>query len=168
MAYLTAAVRARPNLAIRADAEVDSVVIEGTRAVGVTLVDGEGLSGGRDHPGCGHVRQPRHPHAIRHRAVPASSDGGITTIADLPVSHRLQDQPFFYNVYALTRDANAMTPAAGAIIGRARRPRSLAISTCTLGHASHRPAGEPDRRRDRPRLRHDVAEVDRPAAPVEP
>jgi choline dehydrogenase len=32
------------------------------------------------------------------------------------VGNRLQDQPFFYNVYALEREANAMTPAAGAII----------------------------------------------------
>ena len=46
MAYLTAAVRARTNLAIREDAQVDGVVIEGTRAVGVKLVDGEVLSAG--------------------------------------------------------------------------------------------------------------------------
>jgi hypothetical protein len=32
------------------------------------------------------------------------------------VGNRLQEQPFFYNVYALEREANAMTPAAGAII----------------------------------------------------
>src|SRR5260370_19639819 len=46
MAYLTAAVRARSNLAIRGDAEVDGVVIEGKRAVCVKLVDGEVLSAG--------------------------------------------------------------------------------------------------------------------------
>ncbi|MEA2770817.1 MAG: choline dehydrogenase, partial [Acetobacteraceae bacterium] len=43
MAYLTSAVRARPNLAIRGDADVDNVVIEGKRALGVKLVDGEVL-----------------------------------------------------------------------------------------------------------------------------
>jgi choline dehydrogenase len=36
--------------------------------------------------------------------------------ANLPVGNRLQDQPFFHNVYALKREAKAMTPAAGAII----------------------------------------------------
>src|ERR1700738_4077057 len=46
IAYLTAAVRARPNLAIRGDAEVDAVVLEGKRAVGVTLVCGEVVSSG--------------------------------------------------------------------------------------------------------------------------
>src|SRR5258708_1229609 len=40
------AVRARSNLAIRGDAEVDGVVIEGKRAVGVKLVDGEVLLAG--------------------------------------------------------------------------------------------------------------------------
>jgi choline dehydrogenase len=46
MAYLTTAVRARPNLAIRSDAEVDHVVIEGNRAVGVKLVNGEVVPAG--------------------------------------------------------------------------------------------------------------------------
>jgi choline dehydrogenase len=41
---------------------------------------------------------------------------GITTIADLPVGDRLQDHPFFYNVYALKPEVKAMTPAAGAIV----------------------------------------------------
>src|ERR1700736_3475916 len=43
IAYLTAAVRARPNLTIRGDAEVDRVVVEGNRAVGVKFVDGKVL-----------------------------------------------------------------------------------------------------------------------------
>ncbi len=41
---------------------------------------------------------------------------GIATIADLPVGERLKDHPFFFNVYALKREANAMKPAAGAIV----------------------------------------------------
>jgi hypothetical protein len=32
----------------------------------------------------------------------------ICLIADLPVGNRLQDQPFFFNVYALKREANEM------------------------------------------------------------
>jgi choline dehydrogenase len=116
MAYLTAAVRARPNLAIRGDAEVDSVVIEGTRAVGVTLVDGEVLSAGEVILAAGTFGSP----AILMRSgigpSPHLSARGITTIGNLPVGNRLQDHPVFYNVYALKREANAMTPAAGAII----------------------------------------------------
>jgi choline dehydrogenase-like flavoprotein len=46
IAYLTAAVRARPNLTIRGDAEVHRIVIEGKRAVGARLVDGEVLPAG--------------------------------------------------------------------------------------------------------------------------
>jgi choline dehydrogenase len=37
IAYLTAAVRVRSNLTIRGEAEVDRIVIEGKRAVGVNL-----------------------------------------------------------------------------------------------------------------------------------
>jgi choline dehydrogenase len=116
MAYLTAAVRARPNLTIRGDAEVDSVVIDGKRAVGVTLVGGEVLPAGEVILAAGTFGSP----AILMRSgigsSPHLSARGITTIANLPVGHRLQDHPVFYNVYALTREANAMKPAAGAII----------------------------------------------------
>jgi choline dehydrogenase len=41
---------------------------------------------------------------------------GVATIADLPVGERLKDHPFFFNVYALKREASAMKPAAGALI----------------------------------------------------
>jgi choline dehydrogenase len=116
MAYLTAAVRARPNLAIRADAEVDSVVIEGRRAVGVKLVAGAVLSAGEVILAAGTFGSPAI--LLRSGIGPSQhlSELGIATIANLPVGNRLQDQPFFYNVYALKREANAMTPAAGAII----------------------------------------------------
>ena len=116
MAYLTAAVRARPNLAIRGDAEVDGVVIEGKRAVGVKLVDGEVLSAGVVILAAGTFGSP----AILLRSGIGPSQHlqelGITTIADLPVGNRLKDHPFFFNVYALKREANAMKPAAGAIV----------------------------------------------------
>jgi choline dehydrogenase len=116
MAYLTAAVRARPNLAIRGDAEVDSVVIESKRIVGVKLVDGDVLSAGEVILAAGTFGSPAI--LMRSGIGPAGhlSDLGIPTIANLPVGNRLQDQPFFYNVYALKREANAMTPAAGAIV----------------------------------------------------
>ena len=116
MAYLTAAVRAHPNLAIRGDAEVDGVVIEGKRAVGVKLVDGEVLSAREVILAAGTFGSPAI--LLRSGIGPSQhlSELGSATIANLPVGNRLQDQPFFYNVYALKREANAMTPAAGAII----------------------------------------------------
>jgi len=116
MAYLTAAVRTRPNLAIRGGAEVDSVVIENQRAVGVKLVDGEVISAGDVILAAGMFGSPAI--LLRSGIGPSQhlSDVGIATIADLPVGNRLQDHPFFYNVYALKREANAMKPAAGAII----------------------------------------------------
>jgi choline dehydrogenase len=116
MAYLTAAVRARPNLAFRADTEVDSVVFESKRAVGVKLVDGEVLSAGEVILAAGVFGSPAI--LLRSGIGPSEhlSELGIITIVDLPVGNRLQDQPFFYNVYALKREANAMKPAAGAII----------------------------------------------------
>ena len=39
-------------------------------------------------------------------------------VADLPVGQRLQDQPFYYNAYALKRDALDMRPAVGALLWR--------------------------------------------------
>jgi len=116
MAYLTDAVRARPNLTIRGDAEVDGVVIEGKRAVGVKLVDGEVIPGGDIILAAGTFGSA----AILMRSGIGPSQHlqelGIATISDLPVGNRLQDQPFFYNVYALKREVNAMKPAAGAIV----------------------------------------------------
>jgi choline dehydrogenase len=116
MAYLTDAVRARPNLTIRGDAEVDSVVMEGKRAVGVKLVNGEVVPAGEVILGGGAFGSPAI--LMRSGIGPSQhlSELGIATIADLPVGDRLQDHPFFYNVYALKREANAMKPAAGAII----------------------------------------------------
>ena len=116
MAYLTAAVRARPNLGIRGGSEVDHVVIKDKRAFGVKLVDGEILSAGEIILAAGTFGSP----AILMRSGIGPSQHlkelGIATIADLPVGDRLQDQPFFFNVYALKREANAMRPAAGAIV----------------------------------------------------
>jgi choline dehydrogenase-like flavoprotein len=41
---------------------------------------------------------------------------GIGTIADLPVGQHLQDQPIFYNAYALSNNALQMSPAVGALL----------------------------------------------------
>jgi choline dehydrogenase len=116
MAYLTAAVRLRPNLTIRSDAEVDRVVFDGKRAIGVRLVTGEVVPTGEVILAGGAFGSPAI--LMRSGIGPARhlSELGITTLADLPVGDRLQDQPFFYNVYALRREASAMKPAAGALV----------------------------------------------------
>lgn len=92
MAYFTAAVRARANLAIRGDAEVDCVVTEGKRAVGVKLVDGEVLSAGEVILAAGTFGSPAI--LLRSGIGPSQhlSELGIATIANLPVGNRLQDQ----------------------------------------------------------------------------
>jgi choline dehydrogenase-like flavoprotein len=41
---------------------------------------------------------------------------GIHVVADLPVGRHLQDQPFYYNAYALKPDALDMRPAVGALV----------------------------------------------------
>src|SRR6201999_992467 len=41
---------------------------------------------------------------------------GIEVIADLPVGQHLQDQPFYYNAYALKPDALDMRPSVGALL----------------------------------------------------
>src|SRR5882762_3310940 len=116
MAYLTNAVRARPNLTIRGDAEVDRVVIEGKHAVGMKLVGGDVIAAGEIILAAGTFGSP----AILMRSGIGPSqhlqDLGIATIVDLPVGERLKDHPFFFNVYALKREVNAMKPAAGALV----------------------------------------------------
>ena len=116
IAYLTAAVRARPNLVIRAGAEIDSVVIDGRRATGVKLATGEVVAAGEVILSAGTFGSPAI--LMRSGIGPKAhlSDLGIAIIADLPVGERLKDHPFFYNVYALKRAANAMRPAAGSLI----------------------------------------------------
>ncbi|MDW3682123.1 GMC family oxidoreductase N-terminal domain-containing protein [Cupriavidus sp. CV2] len=116
MAYLTDNIRARRNLTIRGNAEVDKVVIRDMHAVGLKLVSRETISGGEIILSAGTLGSP----AILMRSGVGPSghlkEMGIATVADLPVGERLQDQPFFYNVYALKPGAKAMAPASGALV----------------------------------------------------
>jgi len=116
MAYLSAEVRARPNLTIRGGAEVDRVLIEHGRAVGVRLLDGDTVRAGDVILSAGAIGSPAI--LLRSGVGPQRhlSEMDIATVADLPVGERLQEHPFFYNVYALKASALAMTPAAGAIV----------------------------------------------------
>ena len=157
MAYLNEAVRARPNLVIRGDAEADRVVFEGKRAVGVRLVNGELVSTPEVILSAGAFGSPAI--LMRSGIGPTThlTSLGIATIADLPVGDRLQDHPFFYNVYALKPDAKAMTPAAGAIVWtRSARAAPGDLDLQIIGDALYRTEREPDRWRDRPRLRGDT------------
>lgn len=115
MAYLSASVRARPNLTIRGHAEADRIVTERGRAVGVVLVGGEMVAAGEVILSAGAIGSPAI--LLRSGIGPHGhlAELGIATVVDLPVGERLQEHPFFYNVYALKTSAVAMTPAAGAI-----------------------------------------------------
>lgn len=116
MAYLTDEVRARPNLTIAGDAEVDSLVFEGRRAVGVRLVGGQTIRAGQVMLSAGAFGSP----AILLRSgigpVAHLEDLGIPVLQQAPVGQGLKEHPFFYNVYALKPEARSMTPVAGAII----------------------------------------------------
>ncbi|HVB32981.1 MAG TPA: GMC family oxidoreductase N-terminal domain-containing protein [Patescibacteria group bacterium] len=146
IAYLTAAVRARTNLTIQGDTEVDAVVFEAKRAIGVKLADGRVLPAGEVILAAGTFGSP----AILMRSGIGPSEHlsalGIPPIADLPVGNRLQDHPFFYNVYALKREANTMRPATGAIVWtRSRRAQAgdldLQIACTHLADPNASPTG---------------------------
>jgi choline dehydrogenase len=115
MSYLTDAVRKRPNLIVRANTEVDHVLFQGNRAIGVhfndgtmELADGTILAAGvYGSPGI----------LMRSGIGPADQLRGldIPVVADLPVGRRLMDHPFVYTVHALRTEAKRMTPAVGAL-----------------------------------------------------
>ncbi|MFJ9993727.1 GMC family oxidoreductase [Pseudomonas putida] len=116
MAYLSDEVRARANLTIRGESEVDRVLVEDGRATGVVLLDGSRLQASLVILSAGAFNSP----AILMRSGVGPAEHlqalGIPLLVDAPVGERLKEHPFYYNVYALTPEARAMTPAAGAII----------------------------------------------------
>jgi choline dehydrogenase len=116
MTYLTAEVRARSNLTIRGGAEVDRLILSGHRATGVRLSTGEILSGGEIILSGGTFGSPAI--LMRSGIGPAAHLRalGIPVVADLPVGLRLQDHPFFYNIYALKPADKGMLPPAGAFV----------------------------------------------------
>jgi choline dehydrogenase len=116
LAYLTASVRSRPNLAILGEVNVDRVLFDGERAVGVLAADGTVyragevvLSGGTYGSAAILLRSGVGP-AADLRSL------GIEVVADLPVGMRLQDQPLFPVVYALAPEYLPMTPATGSLV----------------------------------------------------
>lgn len=116
MAYLTDAVRRRANLVIMGETEVDSILFDGRRAIGVRLINGETLSAGQLILSAGAYGSPAI--LMRSGIGPAShlKELRIPVLVDAPVGERLKEHPFYYNTYALKPEVKSMTPAAGAII----------------------------------------------------
>jgi choline dehydrogenase len=118
MVYLTEEVRNRPNLKISGDVLVDRVLFEERRAVGVVTASGAEIPAGEVIVSGGSYGSPAI--LLRSGIGPAADLAalGIEVVADLPVGQRLQDQPFYYNGYALKTDALDMRPAVGAFLWR--------------------------------------------------
>lgn len=116
IAFLDDGVRACRNLAIKGGVEVDRVLLDGDRAVGVIDASGNEYRANLVILSAGAFGSP----AILMRSGVGPADHlrelGIAVVADLPVGDRLQDHPFYYNIYALKPGANGMHPAAGAIL----------------------------------------------------
>jgi choline dehydrogenase len=116
IAFLDDSVRARPNLTIEGNVEIDRVLIDDDRATGLVDVNGRRYRAKTVVLSAGAFGSPAI--LMRSGIGPAAhlKDMGIALVADLPVGERLQDHPFYYNVYALKPGANGMFPAAGAIL----------------------------------------------------
>jgi choline dehydrogenase len=111
VAYLTDEVRRRPNLTIVGDVVVDKVLFDGATATGVISSTNEVYPAKEVILSAGTYGSAAI--LLRSGVGPAHdlAELGIATIADLPVGQRLQDQPIFYNAYALSNDAVQMSPA---------------------------------------------------------
>jgi choline dehydrogenase len=118
MVYLTEEVRNRPNLKISGDLLVDRVLFDQRRAIGVVTASGAEIPAGEVILSGGSYGSPAI--LLRSGVGPAAdlAELGISVVADLPVGRRLQDQPFYYNAYALKSDALDMRPAVGALLWR--------------------------------------------------
>ena len=116
LVYLTEQVRRRPNLTIRGDVNVDRVLFDGATATGVLAADGAVYRGREVILSGGTYGSP----AILLRSGVGPADElaalGIGVVADLPVGQRLQDQPGYYNAYALAPGFLEMTPAVGSLL----------------------------------------------------
>ena len=118
LVYLTEPVRNRPNLKISGDVLVDRVLFDQRRAIGVVTANGDEIAAGEVILSGGTYGSPAI--LLRSGVGPAAdlAELGIGVVADLPVGQHLQDQPFYYNAYALKTDALDMRPAVGAFLWR--------------------------------------------------
>jgi choline dehydrogenase len=116
LVYLTQEVRARANLTILGEVTVDRVLLEGTTAVGVIADDGTEHRA-REVILCGGAYGS--PAVLLRSGIGPAADLrslGIDVVADLPVGQHLQDHPAYHNIYALSPDSLAMSPATGALL----------------------------------------------------
>ena len=118
LVYLTEEVRNRPNLKISGDVLVDRVMFDRRRAIGVVTASGAEIPAGEVILSGGSYGSPAI--LLRSGVGPAAdlAQLGIDVVADLPVGQHLQDQPFYYNGYALKPEALDMRPAVGALLWR--------------------------------------------------
>jgi choline dehydrogenase len=116
LVYLTEEVRNRPNLKISGDVLVDRVLFAGRHAIGVATAGGAEIPAGQVILSGGTYGSPAI--LLRSGVGPAADlvALGIDVVADLPVGQHLQDQPFYYNAYALKPEALDMRPAVGALL----------------------------------------------------
>jgi choline dehydrogenase len=116
LVYLTQVVRNRPNLEISGDVLVDRVLFDGHRATGVVTASGAEIAAGEVILSSGTYGSPAI--LLRSGVGPTAdlAELGIVVVADLPVGQHLQDQPFYYNGYALKTEALDMRPAVGALL----------------------------------------------------
>jgi choline dehydrogenase len=112
--YLTADVRARPNLTIVGDTLVDRVGFSGKQATTVFLTDASIVSAKEVVLCAGVYGTPAI--LLRSGVGPAKQLGGlgIDVVADLPVGEHLQDQPMFPMAWTLTAEAQ-VDPSLGSI-----------------------------------------------------
>lgn len=147
MTYLDARTRARSNLTIRGETEVDSVLFEGRRAVGVRLIGGEEINADDVILSGGTYGSP----AILMRSGIGPADDlkalSIEVKQDLPVGRRLQDHPFYFTVWAAEKDRIGLgIPPVGAILwARSHQARpddlDLHITAVHYGDPASSPTG---------------------------
>ena len=116
MAYLTADVRARPNLTIKGNVNVDRVLFTGSSASGVLGDDGTEYAADEVIL-CGGTYGS--PAILMRSGIGPSTELrglGIDVIADLPVGERMQDQALIPNGYALAPEFLEMVPVVGAVV----------------------------------------------------
>lgn len=91
LAYLTADVRARPNLEVRTQAEVSRIMVAGGRALGVVLADGDEVEADEVVVTAGALWSPALLLTSGIGPGDHLADHGITVHADLPVGETMSD-----------------------------------------------------------------------------
>ncbi len=114
--YLSAEVRARPNLFLRADSQVDRIGFEGQLATTVHLVGGEVVDAGEVVLSAGVYGSPAI--LLRSGVGPARHlhQLGIDLIAELPVGERLQEQPMYSFGYSLKPSVGTVPPDGSGVL----------------------------------------------------